>query len=163
MKKIKDFVDIPLAKEYFRLEDRRLIRISDEKRWNGTDCTNQRMVWIGSKRIKTTRVIFALTNGFNAVGYTVMNDSGHIIEITNERVFMIHSYAKSIKVDFNGRWKKPYCVRYTPNTEPTDKDDRIMKCFETEDEAWSWFYDNMKREWHDTFSELDLLSAIRKV
>ncbi len=155
-----DYIDVEEANRCFDVIDGRLIRKSDNPRWDGLDCTNRRTVRMGLKRFKSNRITFAILNDRNPAGYVVTNDNGDLIEITDTRVFMVYVYAKSPKIDLNGRWKKPYCARYTPNTEPTQGDDRIMKCFETKDAALSWFYACMNDDWHDTFAELNLLSAI---
>ncbi len=145
---LKECLSINLieAMSCFRLENQQLIRISDEKRWNGLDCTNQKMVRVGNLRHKTLRVIYALLHGVNPQGRVMLDDDGSLVDVIDNHFYLILTKKHLPKVmrlsEKQKNQPKPYLARYVDK-----QGNRMGKAFKTTEEGKEWQQSMTKEEW----------------
>lgn len=156
---INEHIALPyeMVANNFYMLDNRLIRISDDSRWDASDCTAQKTVRLMDERVPTSRVIYTLINGSAPKGNLFLDDSGNYADVTNNTIFMMLAYSKYSKIqekDHN-HYSQPFTARLI------DKEgNRISKSFKSYSEASSWRKSTMNDIWGEDYAILNISSKL---
>jgi hypothetical protein len=144
-------VSVNKLSDMFELDRDRLYRVGSLsarfKHQSKVDVTNQVSVRVGSVRIKTSRVIFALENGYMPNEYLLLDDDDKYVEV-NRHIHQMFAYKNMDKVlDRGGK----YIARWF------NKDfKRESKKFDSYDEAYSYQRDMINTLFGSMFKELNI-------
>jgi len=148
-------IDIDVLEEHLYLEGKQLYRQGKPNK----SLNHQKMVRVGSERPYTSRVIFALQNGYSPIDYLLIDDDGDYVEVSDSirQMFAYRKYPKinetewSIKIKPLTGTETGYLARWF-NLEGK----RLSKTFKTSIEAEEYQKQMVKKVWGSELKRLNL-------